>query len=228
MMAGRGGERRWHGPRPDKDTTDRISGFPIKINFPKVSHSPPDNSGGAFLFAGAWPCSAGFGYTVPARHFWSRRGKDMHMPYSFPWTGLVTLIAVIVYGWTGIRVARARAKYDVKAPATAGHPDFDRVFRVQANTGGADCSIPALPVAVRGLIRRPLGRRDRHRLADRPCRLCDRLFQGGREKRPRLRPYHAAYHGPCDRRALRYRATPHLTLLDRRGTTVNSVEFRLP
>ena len=34
----------------------------------------------------------------------------------------------------GIRVSQARAKFDVKAPATAGHPDFDRVFRVQQNT----------------------------------------------------------------------------------------------
>ena len=57
------------------------------------------------------------------------------MPYAFPWTSLVTLIALVIYGWTGTRVARARAKYDVKAPATTGHPDFERTFRVQANTG---------------------------------------------------------------------------------------------
>ena len=53
---------------------------------------------------------------------------------SFPWTGLVTMIAVFVYGWTGIRVARARIRFSVEAPATAGSPDFERVFRVQANT----------------------------------------------------------------------------------------------
>ena len=57
------------------------------------------------------------------------------MPYAFPWTGLVTLAAVVVYGWTGVRVAQARVRYDVKAPATTGNPDFERVFRVQANTG---------------------------------------------------------------------------------------------
>jgi glutathione S-transferase len=31
-------------------------------------------------------------------------------------------------------VARARAKYGVKLPAVSGHPDFERVFRVQMNT----------------------------------------------------------------------------------------------
>jgi glutathione S-transferase len=57
------------------------------------------------------------------------------VPYSYPLTALVTLIAVIIYAWTGTLVARARVKYDIKAPAIAGNPDFERVFRVQANTG---------------------------------------------------------------------------------------------
>lgn len=56
------------------------------------------------------------------------------MVSAFPWTGLVTLIAVFIFGWTGIRVARARARYGIQAPATTGNPDFERVFRVQANT----------------------------------------------------------------------------------------------
>jgi glutathione S-transferase len=38
------------------------------------------------------------------------------------------------YFYTGVRVASARAKYRVQAPATTGHPDFERVFRVQMNT----------------------------------------------------------------------------------------------
>lgn len=57
------------------------------------------------------------------------------MPFAFPWTALVTMIAVFVFFWTGIQVARARAKYGIKAPAISGNPDFERVFRVQANTG---------------------------------------------------------------------------------------------
>ena len=50
------------------------------------------------------------------------------------YTALVTLLAVVLYFCTGLLVARARAKFGVIAPATTGHPDFDRVFRVQMNT----------------------------------------------------------------------------------------------
>jgi glutathione S-transferase len=49
-------------------------------------------------------------------------------------TALVTLLAVLMYFCTGLLVARARQKFNVLAPAMAGHPDFDRVFRVQMNT----------------------------------------------------------------------------------------------
>ena len=50
------------------------------------------------------------------------------------YTALVTLLAVLLYFYTGIMVAKARAKFGVSAPATAGNPDFERVFRVQMNT----------------------------------------------------------------------------------------------
>ena len=50
------------------------------------------------------------------------------------YTALVTLLAVLLYFYTGILVAKARGKYGVKAPATTGNPDFERVFRVQMNT----------------------------------------------------------------------------------------------
>ena len=49
-------------------------------------------------------------------------------------TALVTLLAILFYLFTGIAVARARAAYGVKAPATSGQPDFERIFRVQMNT----------------------------------------------------------------------------------------------
>jgi glutathione S-transferase len=49
-------------------------------------------------------------------------------------TALVTLLAVLFYFFTSIGVARARSAYGVRAPATSGHPDFERVFRVQMNT----------------------------------------------------------------------------------------------
>ena len=49
-------------------------------------------------------------------------------------TALVSLIAILFYFFTSTRVARARAKFKIKPPAIAGHPDFERVFRVQMNT----------------------------------------------------------------------------------------------
>ncbi len=55
----------------------------------------------------------------------------MPMPH---YTAIVTLLAVGFYFFTGIAVAKARAKFGIKVPAIAGHPDFERVFRVQMNT----------------------------------------------------------------------------------------------
>jgi glutathione S-transferase len=50
------------------------------------------------------------------------------------YTALVTLLAVALYFWTGLAVANARQKFGVVVPATTGHADFERVFRVQQNT----------------------------------------------------------------------------------------------
>ncbi len=52
----------------------------------------------------------------------------------YHFTALVTLLAVLFYFFTCARVARARVTYGVKLPAISGHPDFERVFRVQMNT----------------------------------------------------------------------------------------------
>lgn len=49
-------------------------------------------------------------------------------------TSLVTILALIIYLWTGLNVGRARGKYGVVAPATSGPEEFNRVFRVQQNT----------------------------------------------------------------------------------------------
>jgi glutathione S-transferase len=49
-------------------------------------------------------------------------------------TAIVTLLAVLFYTYTGWRVATARVAFAVKAPATTGHPEFERAFRVQMNT----------------------------------------------------------------------------------------------
>jgi glutathione S-transferase len=50
------------------------------------------------------------------------------------YTAIVTLLAVAFYFFLATRVAVAHAKFDVKLPATAGNPDFERIFRVHINT----------------------------------------------------------------------------------------------
>jgi len=52
----------------------------------------------------------------------------------YHFTALVTCLAMMFFFFTSTRVARARASFDVKAPAITGNPDFERVFRVQMNT----------------------------------------------------------------------------------------------
>lgn len=47
---------------------------------------------------------------------------------------IVAVLAVIQYLVTGYQVGRARGRYQVKAPATTGHPQFERIYRVQMNT----------------------------------------------------------------------------------------------
>ncbi|HEY2177346.1 MAG TPA: MAPEG family protein [Caulobacteraceae bacterium] len=50
------------------------------------------------------------------------------------WTGLVSMLALLLYFFMSLRVGQARGKYQVAAPAMSGHPDFDRAFRIHANT----------------------------------------------------------------------------------------------
>jgi hypothetical protein len=47
---------------------------------------------------------------------------------------LVTLLTVLLLFGTMWLVGRAREKYAIKAPATSGHPMFERAYRVQMNT----------------------------------------------------------------------------------------------
>jgi glutathione S-transferase len=47
---------------------------------------------------------------------------------------LVTLLALLEYTVLGVMVGQARQRYNVEAPATTGNPDFERYFRVHANT----------------------------------------------------------------------------------------------
>ncbi|HXL98899.1 MAG TPA: MAPEG family protein [Rhizomicrobium sp.] len=49
-------------------------------------------------------------------------------------TSVVTILAIILYVVIGGRVATMRGKHSVAAPATTGHPEFERAYRVQMNT----------------------------------------------------------------------------------------------
>ena len=47
---------------------------------------------------------------------------------------IAILIALLEYMTFGALVGRARARFGVKAPATVGHPEFERIYRVHQNT----------------------------------------------------------------------------------------------
>lgn len=47
---------------------------------------------------------------------------------------LVTVLTLMLFFVITANVGRARLKYKVPVPQTTGHPDFERVFRVQQNT----------------------------------------------------------------------------------------------
>jgi glutathione S-transferase len=49
-------------------------------------------------------------------------------------TALVTILAIVLYYFMGMKVGNMRAKHHVKAPAVTGAPEFERAFRVQMNT----------------------------------------------------------------------------------------------
>jgi uncharacterized membrane protein YecN with MAPEG domain len=50
-------------------------------------------------------------------------------------TAIVTCLALLLYVFLSLRVAVARGKYNISAPATTGHPLFERTSRIQQNTG---------------------------------------------------------------------------------------------
>lgn len=49
-------------------------------------------------------------------------------------SAIVTLLALLMYMGYSLNVGRMRAKHKIIAPATSGHPQFDRAYRVQMNT----------------------------------------------------------------------------------------------
>ncbi len=51
-----------------------------------------------------------------------------------PLVAIVSLVALLLYFYMGLRVGQGRGKYGVEAPAVTGHPDFERAYRIQMNT----------------------------------------------------------------------------------------------
>lgn len=65
-----------------------------------------------------------------------------------PAIALIVVLTALLLVVCAMIVGRARGRYGIKAPATSGHPDFERAFRVQANTvESALVFLPALLVA---------------------------------------------------------------------------------
>ncbi len=54
--------------------------------------------------------------------------------WGFPLQVLVSVLALLQFLFFASLVSRARSRYGVEAPAAAGHPIFERYFRVQMNT----------------------------------------------------------------------------------------------
>lgn len=54
--------------------------------------------------------------------------EDLHL------VSIVTLLALILYFWMGLRVAGARRRSGIAAPAMSGDPILERHLRVQGNT----------------------------------------------------------------------------------------------
>jgi glutathione S-transferase len=50
------------------------------------------------------------------------------------WVLIVMVLAIVQFIAFGIAVGGARKRYGIAAPATSGHPVFERYFRVQMNT----------------------------------------------------------------------------------------------
>ena len=58
----------------------------------------------------------------------------MPITYETIWSAIVTILVLVLYVYMGSRVGGMRGKHNIAAPAVSGHPEFERAFRVHANT----------------------------------------------------------------------------------------------
>lgn len=54
--------------------------------------------------------------------------------YDYPLTIIAVVVALLVYLSLGFIVGQARGRWQVPAPATTGHPEFEKRNRVHVNT----------------------------------------------------------------------------------------------
>ena len=50
------------------------------------------------------------------------------------WVIIVTVLLLLQYSFFGVQVGSMRGRHQVKAPATSGAPEFERMYRVHYNT----------------------------------------------------------------------------------------------
>lgn len=67
------------------------------------------------------------------------------MDFTYPLTGIVTIVSLLIYVWMAMQIGKARGQHSVPAPLTDGPEDFLRVLRVHGNTmEGLILFIPAV------------------------------------------------------------------------------------
>jgi glutathione S-transferase len=66
----------------------------------------------------------------------------------FALPALITLLTLLLLFGSAVHVGRMRGKHRVQPPATTGHPEFERAYRIQMNsTESALLFLPALWLA---------------------------------------------------------------------------------
>ena len=109
---------------------------------------------------------------------------------------VVGLLAVVEYITIAMLTGRARGQYGVKAPATTGHPIFERWYRVQQNT--LEQMIAFLPglFLFASYVSARWASHPRAGLHRRTLRLRARLHRRSGEARPRVRAELHRHVGP--------------------------------
>jgi len=74
-------------------------------------------------------------HTVESCQVWHDESRNQpKRNISVAFLTIITMLALMQFAYFGIRVGGARGKFGVNAPATSGHEEFDRYYRVHYNT----------------------------------------------------------------------------------------------